>query len=78
MESEKNFHKNGLWRGKIICGIGGLYGSLRLHPEWKGGRKAWVYKKKYSKTNKCYAPFLYEDEILTTMTTALINRAKDK
>lgn len=79
MESEKNFHKNGLWRGKIICGIcGGLCGSLRLHPEWKGGKKAWVCKKKYSKTDKCYAPFLYEDEILTTMTKALIKRAKDK
>lgn len=79
MESEKNFHKNGLWRGKIICGIcGELCGSLISHPEWRGGRKVWVCKKKYSKTDKCYAPFLYQDEILTTITTALINRAKDK
>ena len=30
------------------------------------------------KADKCYAPFLYQDEILTKMTTALMKRAINK
>ena len=72
-------YKRGIWSGKIYCGrCGNICRSDVLHTNINGGRKAWFCSKKYSKTDKCPAPYLYQSEIYKIITLALINRAKDK
>lgn len=49
---------------KIICAkCGEYFGRFKIHPDWYGGRWAWRWRNKYSKTNKCVMRHLYDDNV---------------
>ena len=66
---------------KIYCKeCGSVFGSFRIHPEFKGGKVAWRCNNKYSSINKCRMRHIYDEEIYKTLKNEvfkLVNKRTD-
>ncbi|KRN88699.1 recombinase family protein [Ligilactobacillus ceti] len=64
---------------KIVCKeCGDYYGRFKIHPEWHGGRWAWRCRNKYSRTSKCKVRHIYDDELIKSISKAIMEYIKTR